>query len=148
MANGVQKNPQGPFWPLGSVACVTPGTIVNLMVNVDPTGINAPQSPVPGTTGANEYTVRCTQIIIQGMKSNGGTGLTNNTGNIYLIQKGPSTGSSNRTDTGAIILTVPTGQTAVIAAPPGNFNIFNPYLLYIDADNAADAAQITLLIAH
>jgi len=145
MANAAQKCPQGPFWPLGSIAVTTPGTVVNMMSFVDPTGINAPSSPTPGTAGAAEYTVRCNQIIIQGMKDSG-TGLTNNTGNIYVIQKGPSSGSSNRADKGAIVLTVSSGLTAVIAASPMNRNVFNPYLLYIDADNAGDAAQITLII--
>jgi len=145
MANAAQKCLNGPFWPLGNIAVTTPGTVVNMMSFVDPTSVNAPQTATPGTAGANEYTVRCSQIIIQGMRDSG-TGLTNNTGNIYVIQKGPSSGSSNRTDKGAIVLCVATGLTAVIAATPGNHNVFNPYLLYIDADNAGDGAQVTLVI--
>jgi hypothetical protein len=146
MANGIQKCPNGPFWPLGNIAVSTPGTPVNMMSIVDPNLVNAPSAPTPGTVGANEYTVRCQQIIIQGMKSNAGSGLTNNTGNIYIIQKGPASGSNNRTDTGAIIITVSSGLTAVIASAPMNRNVFNPYLLYVDADNALDGAQVTLII--
>src|SRR5262252_4665311 len=105
MANGIQKCPSGPFWPLGNLV-PTPSTPMNMMSNVDPNVVNAPQSPVPGTVGGNEYTVRCNQIVIQGMKDSG-TGLTDNTGNIYVIQKGSTShGSNNRTDKGAIILTV------------------------------------------
>lgn len=146
MANSVHKSRSGPFWPLGSVAVASAGTPVNMMINVDPTLVNAPQTPTPGTVGADEYTVRAQKIYIQGMKSNAGTGLTNNTGNIYVILKG--NGTNNRTDTGCIVITVPTGQTVVLASAPEDHNVLNPYLLYIDADNSADAAQITLFIGH
>jgi hypothetical protein len=101
---------------------------------VDSAQKNAPTAPVPGTVGANEYTVKCNQIVIQGMKSNAGTGMTNNTGNIYVILKG--NGSNNRTDTGCILLTVPLGQTAVISPPAMNVEVFNPYLIFLDAETA------------
>jgi hypothetical protein len=78
------------------------------------------------------------------MKSNAGTGLVNNTGNIYVILKGA--GSNNRTDTGCIVLTIPAGTTGVIASAPMVMNVFNPYLLWIDADNAGDSAMVTLII--
>jgi len=146
MAVGVQKRPQGPFWPLGSIVVVTPGTPVAITSLVDPTGVNNPNTAT--STSSDEYTRRCNEIIIQGMKSNAGSGLTNNTGNIYVIVKGGTAagGSDNRTDTGAIYLTVPAGTTAVIAASPLNRNVFTPYNLFIDADNANDAAQVSLLI--
>ena len=104
MANGVAKCPYGPLWPLGNLV-TTAGTPVNLMSLVDPSSLAAPQTATPGTAGAPEYTVRCNQIVIQGMKTNSGNGLTNNTGNIYVILKA-STGSNNRTDMGCIVLTV------------------------------------------
>ena len=144
MANSVHQSRQGPLWPLGSIVVTSPGTPVNMMSVVDPTLKNAPSAIVPGTVGANEFTVRCQQIVIQGMKSNGGNGLTNNTGNIYVILKG--NGTNNRTDTGCIVLTIPAGTTGVIASAPMVMNVFGPYLLWIDADNANDAAQITLII--
>lgn len=147
MANGVAKCPNGPFWPLGNIANVTPGTPVNMMSLVDPSLVNAPNAPVPGTVGAGEFTVRANQIVVQGMKSNGGNGLTNNTGNIYVILKATaSPGTNNRSDLGSIILTVGSGLTGVIAAPATETLKFNPYLLFIDADNAGDGAQITLII--
>jgi hypothetical protein len=144
MTNSIQKNPQGPFWPLGAVTVVTPGTPVNMMFNVDPTNVDAPETAT-GTT-SKEYTVRAQQIIIQGMKSNSGTGLVNNTGNIYVVMKGVGSGTGNRADTGSIVLTIPTGTTGVLGSAALNRNVFSPYELYIDADNAGDSAMITLLI--
>ena len=147
MANGVAKCPNGPFWPLGNIANVTPGTPVNMMFLVDPGNLNAPQTATPGSAGTGEYTVRANQIVVQGMKSNGGNGLVNNTGNIYVILKATATpGTNNRSDLGSIILTVGAGLTGVIAAPAQETLKFNPYLLFIDADNAGDGAQITLII--
>jgi hypothetical protein len=144
MANSVHQSRQGPIWPLGSVVVSTPGTIRNMMINVDPNLVNAPSVVVPGTVGSNEYTVKCNQIIVQGVKSNAGTGLTNNTGNIYVILKG--NGTNNRTDTGCIIAQVAAGQTLIIAPSAQSTDVFNPYLLWIDADNGGDSAQISLII--
>lgn len=144
MANSTHQSRQGPIWPLGSIVVASAGTIRNLMINVDPNLVNAPQQPVPGTTGANEFTVKCNQIIIQGVKSNSGSGLTNNTGNIYLILKG--NGTNNRTDTGCIVAQIAAGQTLILAPPAMNVEVFNPYLLFLDADNAGDAGQVTLII--
>jgi hypothetical protein len=144
MSNGVSKNPNGPFWQLGNIV-TTAGTPVSIMSLVDSGNLNAPQTATPGTAGAGEYTVRCNQVIVQGMKSNGGNGLTNNTGNIYVIQKS-STGSNNRTDLGCIILTIPAGTTGVIGSPSQETLKFSPYLLWVDSDNTGDGAQITLII--
>jgi hypothetical protein len=81
------------------------------------------------------------------MKSNAGNGVQDNTGNIYVIQKGsPSPGTNNHSDLGAVILVVKPGLTGVISAAPVNRNVFDPYLLWLDADTGADAGQITLLI--
>jgi hypothetical protein len=144
MANSIRKDKQGPLWPLGSIIVVTPGTPVRLTSVVDPSNVNAPESATSATS--DEYTVRANQIVIQGMKSNAGTGMVNNTGNIYILLKGVGAGTGNRTDTGVLVLTVPTGQTAVIAAAPMNRNVFSPYELWVDADNGGDAAQVTLII--
>jgi len=146
MANGVAKCPNGPFWPLGNIVNVTPGTPVNMMSLVDPSNLNAPQTATPGTAGTGEYTVRVNQIVIQGMKASG-SGLGDNTGNIYVILKATaSPGTNNRSDFGSIILVVKSGLTGVIAAPAQETLKFSPYLLWIDADNAGDGAQITLII--
>jgi len=144
MANSIQKSPQGPLWVLGLIAVATPGTPVSMMNNVDPARTNAPETGTSSLTA--EYTVRAQQIVIQGMKSNAGTGLVNNTGNIYVCVKGAGGGSGNRTDTGSIVLTIAPGLTGVIASAPLNRNVFSPYQLYIDADNAGDSAQVCLII--
>jgi hypothetical protein len=142
LANSVHKSRQGPLWPLGLIVVSAPSTPVNLMINVDPSLVNSPSAPVPGTVGANEYTVKCNQIIIQGVKASGG--LTNNTGNIYLILKG--NGTNNRTDTGCIVAQIAAGQTLILAPPAMNVEVFNPYLLWVDADSAGDSALVTLVI--
>lgn len=144
MANSIHQSRRGPIWPLGSIVVSAPGTAVNIMSVVDSSLKNAPDKPVPGTAGSDEFTVKCNQIIIQGVKSNSGTGLTNNTGNIYLILKG--NGSNNRTDTGCIIAQIAAGQTFVLAPAAMNVEVFNPYLLWLDADNGGDAGQISLII--
>lgn len=144
MANSVLQSRQGPLWPLGSIVISSPGTPRNMMSVVDPSLVNSPSSPVPGTVGANEYTVRAQQIVIQGVKSNGGTGFINNTGNIYVFLKG--SGSNNRTDTGCVLFVIAAGQTLTIGSSAQVVNVFNPYLLWIDADNGGDAAQVTLII--
>ena len=141
MSNSVHKNPYGPFWPLGSIA-PTPGTPLNMMSNVDPTLVDAPETATGPTS--KEYSVRAQQIIIQGVKPNAGTGVTNNTGNIYVILKGG--GSNNHQDYGAIAFVVGAGLTLSIGSAALNRNVFSPYELYIDCDTAGDAAQVTLLI--
>jgi len=146
MANGVSKSPQGPFWPLGNIVVVTPGTPVNMMSLVDSALKGDPGVVTGSTTAVPEYTVRANMIVVQGMKSNGGNGLTNNSGNVYVIQKGSVGGTNNRSDLGCIILAVPLGQTGVITSAPLNRNTLDPYLLWIDGDNASDGAQITLII--
>ena len=143
MANSVHKSYQGPLWPIGSVAVATPGTPVNMMINVDATLSGDPGVIAGIGLGVPEYTVRAQQIIIGGFKVSGSS-FANNSGNIYVILKG--NGTNNRTDSGCIVLIVPAGSTGVIASAPLNRNVFDPYLLWIDADNAGDSAQITLVI--
>jgi hypothetical protein len=153
MAQSNYRGYNGPFLPLGAIAVVTAGTPVAIMSLIDPTSLNAPETATPAfsanNTGAavavNEYTVTCQQIIVQGFKSNSGSGLTPNTGNVYLMLKGAG-GSGNRTDFGAMVLCVASGLTAVLASAPTNVNVFNPYKLFLDADNANDGALITLVI--
>ena len=127
MALSVFTGYNSPLQPLGMIAVATPGTPVRFTSLIDPSNNNAPETFTPAAsannTGAavasNEYTVRCQQIIIQGAKSNGGTGVTNNTGNVYVMLKGGK-GSNNRTDFGAMVLfvavNVPVDSTST--APP------------------------------
>jgi hypothetical protein len=146
MANSIQKDIQGPDWPLGSIVVAAAGTPVNIMNVVDPTNLFAPGTPV---TEANprQYAARCNQIIFQGFKSNAGNGLIPNTGNIYIMRTLVGAGSGNRTDTGSMVACIAPGQTFVLEAPPINGNVFSPHRYLIDADNNNDAAQVTLIIA-
>jgi len=144
----------GPFIPLGIIAVATAGTPVRFTNLIDPSAINAPESPTPlasavntgGATSRKEYTVTCNQIIVQGVKSNGGNGVTNNTGNVYVMLKGNSGGLGNRTDFGAMVLFVGPGLTAVLSVSPMNRNALCPYQLFLDADNNGDSALITLVV--
>ena len=140
----IQKDRQGPDWPLGTIVVVTPGTPVSIMSLVDPNNLNAPGTPTPGTSGADEYTVRAQQICFQGFKANT-HGLQANTGNIYIVRKGVQ-GAGNRDDYGSIVAVIPSGLTMWLASAALNRNVFSPYRYFIDADNANDACQVTLLI--
>lgn len=142
MTTSVCQDRQGPIWPLGSIAVATPGTPVNIMSLVDSANVNAPETAT--STKSDEYTSRCQQITFQGYKSNSGTGMVANTGNIYIIKK--DKGSSNRTDTGAIIWVLAPGQTWTLGSAALNLDVFSPYEYYVDADTANDAAQVSLII--
>jgi hypothetical protein len=153
MAQSVYNGYNGPGTiPLGFIQVVTPGTPVRITSLIDPASNNAPETPTPAfsanNTGAavptNEYTVTCQQIIIQGFTSNAGSGLKNNTGNVYLMLKG--NGTSNRTDFGAMEQCIGAGLTAVIASAPANVNCFDPYKYYLDADNSGDGALVTIVV--
>jgi hypothetical protein len=143
MALSVMKDKQGPDWPLGAIIVVTPGTPVGIMSLVDPNSYNAPETAT-GTHSA-EYSELCQQIMFQGFKSNAGTGMLQNTGNIYICRLGVQ-GSGNRTDFGAIVAVLAPGQTIFIGSAPRNRDTFSPYRYYLDADNANDSALVTLFV--
>lgn len=145
MANTVEKNPQGPVWVLGNIAVPTPGTPVSIMSLVDPSSVNDPNNPTSSTS--NEYAPRAYQIIFQAGKVSG-----INTGNTYIIKRGAGAGTGNKADLGVVIATLPIGSTTsgfpqfTLTSAPMNRNTFNPYDFLIDADTAADAVQVTLII--
>ena len=143
----VQKDYQGPDWPLGAIAVATPGTPVNIMSLVDSGNVAAPQTATSysATSAVPEYTVRAQKIIFQAVKAGASHGLANNTGNIYICRKGVQ-GAGNRDDYGSIIATIAPGATFVLEAAALDRNVFNPYRYSIDADNAADGALVTLII--
>lgn len=147
----VHKDKQGPVWPLGNIVNVTPGVPVSIMSLVDSASVNAPETPTPGTSGADEYTVRAYAIMFQACKAGASHGTAVNTGNIYIVRKGAG-GSGNRDDIGSIIATIPAGTSGVfppafwLNAAPLNRNVFSPYEFFIDADTAGDGCQVTLLI--
>ena len=148
MALSVQRDRQGPDWPLGNIVVAAPSTPVNIMSLVDPGNVDAPEtapsSAASGTATGNEYTVRAQQIIFQAFKASGG--LAANTGNIYIVRKGAAGGSGNRTDQGSIVAVLTPGQTFILASAAFSRNVFDPYRYSIDADNANDACQVTLVI--
>lgn len=145
MANSVQKSPQGPLWPLGNIAVVTPGTPVSIMSLVDPSLLQAPENPTTYGGQVQEYTVRAQQITFQAFKS-GATRLAPNSGNIYIIMK-PLVGAGGTTDIGTILWVLTPGQTWNLGSSARNNNVYSPYELFIDADTTADACQVTLNIA-
>lgn len=154
MPNSIMKDRQGPDWPLGIIAVVTPGTPVSIMSLVDPTNLNAPGTAVPAAsanntgapTGGNEYTERAQQIIFQAYKVSGSAGLAANTGNIYIVRAGAGGGTGNRSDFGAIVACLTPGQTLILVGAAQNRDVFSPYRYRIDADNAGDSCLVTLLI--
>ena len=136
----VLQDPQGPDWPLGNIVVVAPGTPVSIMSLVDPSSFADPSTATGSVAGVPEYTRRCQQIIFQGVKD-AVSGLQNNTGNVYIVRKGGS-----KDDAGSIVMVLQAGQTFFLASAPAVKDVFSPYRYYIDADNAADGAQVTLLI--
>lgn len=141
----VQQDKQGPDWPLGLIVVVTPNIPVNIMSLVDPASTDAPETPTPGTSGADEYTARCNQIVFYGVKALNG-GLGPNTGNVYVMRKGVQ-GSGGRSDYGSCVAILFPGQAYTLVPSALVKDGFSPYRYSIDADNAGDSALVTLLIA-
>jgi hypothetical protein len=147
VANSVHQDKQGPLWPLGNIIVPTPGTPVRITSLVDSTNVNAPETPTPGTAGADEYTTRAQQIIFQGVTPGAGPpALKNNTGLLYILKRGAGGGTGNKTDLGTIIAVVAPGATFILGSAALNRNVFNPYEYFVDVDTANDAAQVTLVI--
>lgn len=145
MANqSIMRDRQGPDFPLGLIVVATPGTPVSIMSLVDPNLVNDPGAPTSATS--DEYTQIAQQIMFQGYKAGASHGLQNNTGNIYIMRKGVSPGAGNRDDYGAMVWTVGPGLTWVLSTSALVKNGFSPYRYSIDADNASDAALVTLLV--
>lgn len=150
----VLRDRQGPDWPLGLIAVVTPGTPVSIMSIVDsansddpatatPPNPGVPSPPKPGTDPSNEYTVTCQQIIFQGYKAGAAPPVAAmNSGLVYIIRKG----AAGASDTGTIVKILQPGETWVLASSALNSNVFSPYRYKLDADNAGDGALVTLLV--
>lgn len=149
MPASVQKDYQGPDFPLGFIGIVTPGIPVSLMSLVDPLGANDPATPDPspasGIAAGLEFPIMPMNILIQALKPGVAHGTQANTGNIYLVRKGVA-GTGNRDDTGSIILTISQTQTLPQFLFPGPGMKFSPYRYFLDADNAGDGAFVTLFL--
>lgn len=144
MTQSIEKDRQGPDWPLGLIVNVTPGIPVNIMSLVDPAGVNGPGAATSPTS--DEFTVACQQIQITAVKPGVTHGLQPNTGNIYIMRK-PVQGPGNRDDYGAMVAMLFPGQSFFISSAPLNRNVLSPYRYHIDADNAGDGALVTMYIA-
>jgi hypothetical protein len=146
----VEIDVNGPDWPLGMIAVVTPGTPVSIMSLVDPSAVNAPNqaTSTPGTTTAGqfEYSPSVQQIAFLAVKAGASHGTQNNTGNVYIVRKGVQ-GAGNRDDYGAMVWALGPGQNLFLSSAPLERNVFSPYRYYIDADTAGDSCLVTLLIA-
>jgi hypothetical protein len=146
MANSVFRDKQGPDFPLGLIVVPTPGTPAELMSLVDATDANEPESAT--STTSDEYTIRAQQIIFQAYKAGAAHGLVPNTGNIYIVREAGTAGggSANRDDYGAIVAVLTPGQTFTLGSAALNRNVYSPYRYRIDADNAGDSCNVTLII--
>ena len=148
MANSVHKDRQGPVWPLGNIAVVTPGTYVSIMSLVDPSFTGAPETLTPLYPGGPypEYTMRAYSILFQGFKAGAAPPkLAANTGIVYVVKKPIGTGGVG--DVGTVIAAIrATDPPFWLYSAPLNRNTLNLYEYYIDTDTAADACQVTAII--
>jgi hypothetical protein len=144
MANSVQRDRQGPDWPLGFIAVAAPGTSVDITALVDPTDANDPSTLTSATS--DEYVPRAQQIIFQAFKPGVSHGTVPNTGNVYIVRDGVGAGTGNRDDTGSIVVTLTPGQTFTLGSSAMNRNVFSPYRYAVDGDNAGDGVMVTLII--
>jgi hypothetical protein len=148
MANSVHQDRQGPVWPLGNIAVVTPGTYVSIMSLVDSTSLAAPETPTTYGGQVPEYTNRAWSIIF--MPYHAGAAppkLAANSGNVYIVKK-PLAGDGGVGDVGTVIACLrPTDPPFVLTAAAMDRNIYNLYEYFIDADTATDGCQVTALIA-
>jgi hypothetical protein len=146
MANSVLKLPAGPIWPLGNIVVTSPGTPVSLMSLTDPSLYNAPETQ--SSVNSYEYTNISQQIIFQAIKAGVSHGTQNNTGNVYLVMYAARTGTNtgNRDDLGTLIWAFAPGSNLFLSSAPLSRNKWSPYALYVDADNANDGLQVSLLI--
>lgn len=147
MGISIHRDRQGPDWPLGNIALVTPGTPVSIMSVVDPTLQNDPNTATPGAASADEYTVRAQQIIFHAVKAGAGPPLlaNTNTGFIYIVRKATA-GNGGTADTGVVIKALAPGETFILSSSALVKDVFNPYRYFIDGDTGTNGCQVTLII--
>ena len=133
----------GTMWPLGSVVVPTPGTPVCVMVNVDPSNNNAPETPSSNKTA--EYSPSCGGIGIQGYKAAANNnGMVVNTGNVYLCMRPTGNNAGGRADPGCILKVIPSGADLFYPIDPTGESRISPYSFFLDVDNANDSGQCVL----
>lgn len=145
MALSIERSYTGPVWPLGVVAVATPGTKVNIMTNIDSANVNNPNTVSNNAALQTEYTRACRAIAFQGYHAGANnSGMVTNTGNVYILVA-PAGGAGNLSDSGAMVKVLPSGGDFVLSAiTPGFNDMFSPYQIWLDADNANDGALVTL----
>lgn len=145
MALSVERFYTGPVWPLGYVNVTTPGTVVNIMTNIDSANVNNPNTVSNNSANQTEYTRACKAIAFQGYKPGANNnGMVVNSGNVYIMAAAAG-GAGNRADSGAIIKVLPPGGDYVLSAiTPGFNDMFSPYQVWLDSDNANDGALVTV----
>lgn len=149
MADSVQKDQQGPDWPLGIIVNAVPGTPIPIMSLVDSASVNSPGTTIPLAgalpTGAFGFTPRAKKIIFFPCKKDV-NGTKDNTGNIYIVRQGVQ-GAGNRNDYGSIVMVLrKTDPPFILNTQEDGSESLSPYRYSIDADNAADGCLVTLLV--
>lgn len=146
MPNSVHLDKFGPDWPLGNIVVTVPGTPVAITSLVDPSGVNNPNTPTPGTSGADEYTENAQQLIFQAFKAGAAPPkLAPNTGNVYVVRKALA-GAGGVGDVGTVVAVLIPGQTFILSSSAMTKNVYNLYRYFIDADTANDACQVTAVM--
>lgn len=139
----VHQDVYGPDWPLGFIEVVAAGTAVRLTSLVDPTAVDAPETPTEGVAAARRTSPRVRQLIVQAVKPGfKGSGLVDNAGYVYIVRYG-----GNKDDSGTIIKRLYPGDTCEI--PPtgiAGHTAFSPYRYAVDADNSGDGVLVTAFL--
>lgn len=145
MPNSIQKLRGAAATPLGFVQVTTPGTPVCVMVNLDPANNNAPRTPTSSQQAYGSdvpYSPAVRGLGFQGYKQVGGTSVSPNAGNVYLLVAPSPGGSGNNQDTGAMVKVIPPGADYFYPPDGTNLDRFSPYYLWLDADNSGDGAIV------
>lgn len=144
MALSVLQVRNGPEWPLGFVQVANNGVPVSIMVNVDANNTNAPETQSNKNT--SEYTTTCRSIVFQGVKPNANNnGLTNNTGNVYILVPSQNGAVGNKSDYGCTVgVIAANGGAYALPASLASDMRLSPYRYRLDADVSGEGALVTI----
>lgn len=145
----VHLDTNGPDWPLGFIDVTNPGTLVNIMVNIDAFLLaqgGVTNNPDSSASSAREYSYRCNQIMFIAQKPKQGGGTQLNSGNVYIMRAPAQIQTGGKGDTGSLYMPLTPGAIHTLAVPALDRNTLNPYRYFLDADNAGEGAFVTLII--
>lgn len=146
MALSVQKTIGGPMWPLGYVNVAAAGTPVNLMVNVDPSNNNSPETPTSTKSPGLGTAPTCHKIILQGFHPGANNnGMVINSGYVYLMGAAAG-GTGNRSDSGAMLGVIVPGATYTWPASEMELDTISPYRFFLDSDANNEGCLATLAL--